>query len=86
MFKKSLAAVAILGAFAGSAMAANVTMYGVIDTGLMYSYKDVDAGKGGPMKVSMASVTTLRARSVSMVVSTLPTASALRARRNLATG
>lgn len=75
MFKKSLAAVAVLGAFAGSAMAANVTMYGVIDTGLMYSYKDVDAGK-----------TTLRARSVSMVVSTLPTASALRARRNLATG
>lgn len=47
MFKKSLAAVAVLGAFAGSAMAANVTMYGVIDTGLMYSYKDVDAGKGG---------------------------------------
>lgn len=46
MFKKSLAAVAVLGAFAGSAMAANVTMYGVIDTGLMYSYKDVDAGKG----------------------------------------
>ena len=44
MFKKSLAAVAVLGAFAGSAMAANVTMYGVIDTGLMYSYKDVDAG------------------------------------------
>ena len=40
MFKKSLAAVAVLGAFAGSAMAANVTMYGVIDTGLMYSYKD----------------------------------------------
>lgn len=34
MFKKSLAAVAVLGAFAGSAFAAEVTMYGVIDTGL----------------------------------------------------
>lgn len=35
MFKKSLAAVAVLGAFAGSAMAANVTMYGVIDTAIL---------------------------------------------------
>lgn len=34
MFKKTLAAVAVLGAFAGSAFAANVTMYGIIDTGL----------------------------------------------------
>lgn len=29
MFKKSLAAVALLGAFAGSAFAADVTLYGV---------------------------------------------------------
>ena len=40
MFKKSLAAVAVLGALAGSAMAAEVTMYGVVDTGLMYQYYD----------------------------------------------
>lgn len=40
MFKKTLAAVAVLGAFAGTAMAAEVTMYGVIDTGLMYQYYD----------------------------------------------
>jgi predicted porin len=34
-------AVAVLGAFAGTAMAANVTLYGVIDEGLNYTYKDV---------------------------------------------
>ena len=44
MFKKSLAAVAVLGSFAGSAFAAEVTMYGVIDTGLMYTYEDVADG------------------------------------------
>ena len=35
MFKKSLAAIAVLGAFAGASMASEVTMYGVVDTGLM---------------------------------------------------
>lgn len=40
MFKKALAAVAVLGAFAGSAFAANVTMYGIIDTGLGYTSTD----------------------------------------------
>jgi predicted porin len=40
-FKKTLAAVAVLGAFAGTAMAANVTLYGVIDEALNYTYKDV---------------------------------------------
>ena len=32
--KKTLAAVAVLGAFAGSALAADVTLYGVVDLGL----------------------------------------------------
>lgn len=41
MFKKTLAAVAVLGAFAGSAMAANVTLYGVVDEALQYTYKKV---------------------------------------------
>ena len=45
MFKKSLAAVAVLGALAGSAMAAEVTLYGVVDTGLMYQYYDEADGK-----------------------------------------
>lgn len=40
MFKKSLAAVALLGAFAGSAFAADVTLYGVVDEGFLYTHKD----------------------------------------------
>ena len=40
--KKSLMALAVMGAFAGTAMAANVTVYGVIDTGLQYQHVDTD--------------------------------------------
>lgn len=40
--KKTLAAVAVLGAFAGSAFAADVTLYGKIDTGLQYVNSSVD--------------------------------------------
>ncbi len=40
--KKTLAAVAVLGAFAGSALAADVTLYGRIDTGLQYTGDQVD--------------------------------------------
>ena len=36
MFKKSLAAVAVLGAFAASSFAADVTFYGKVDAGLKY--------------------------------------------------
>ena len=43
--KKTLAAVAVLGAFAGSALAADVTLYGVVDFGLGYSHSDVDGDK-----------------------------------------
>jgi predicted porin len=44
--KKSLLAVAVLGAFAGTAMAAEVTLYGVVDTGLEYVYsKTKETGK-----------------------------------------
>ena len=42
MFKKSLIAVAALSALAGSAMAADVQIYGRIDTGLRYSQVDYD--------------------------------------------
>lgn len=38
IMKKSLTALAVFGAFAGTAMAADVTMYGVIDTGLAYTH------------------------------------------------
>ena len=40
--KKTLVAVAVLGAFAGSAVAADVTVYGVVDTGFSYTHADAD--------------------------------------------
>lgn len=42
IMKKTLAAVAILGAFAGSALAADVTLYGRVNLGLHYSHVDED--------------------------------------------
>ncbi len=43
--KKTLAALAVLGAFAGSAVAADVTLYGLVDYG--FNYQHVDADKDG---------------------------------------
>ena len=43
--KKTLAAVAVLGAFAGTAMAADVTLYGVVDEGLVYTHTKTDGVK-----------------------------------------
>lgn len=40
--KKNLAAVSVLGAFAGSALAADVQLYGILDTGVGYSHIDMD--------------------------------------------
>ena len=45
MFKKSLAAVAVLGAAAFSAQAADVQLYGLVDYGFQYAEKDTGAGK-----------------------------------------
>lgn len=45
--KKTLAAVAVLGAFAGSALAADVQLYGIVDTGLRYMHFDGDSAKAG---------------------------------------
>ena len=58
--KKTLAALAVLGAFAGSAMAADVTLYGAIDQALSYTYSDVKTFDGsktvdGDNKFEMAS-------------------------------
>ena len=50
MFKKTLAAAALTAAFAGSAFAADVTLYGVVDTGLFYSYNDETNFKGDAIK------------------------------------
>ena len=41
--KKTLAAVAVLGAFTGSALAADVTLYGKIDMGLQYQNTKADS-------------------------------------------
>ena len=38
MFKKTLVAAALAGALVGSAFAANVTLYGVVDEGLLYKH------------------------------------------------
>ncbi len=51
--KKTLAAVAVLGAFAGSALAADVTLYGVIDTGFAYNHTDLDNGLDATDSFSM---------------------------------
>lgn len=45
--KKTLAAVAVLGAFAGSALAADVQLYGTVDTGLRYTHFDADSAAAG---------------------------------------
>lgn len=44
--KKTLAALAVLGAFVGSTYAANVTVYGVVDEGLTFNSLDKDDGAG----------------------------------------
>lgn len=40
--KKTLVAVSVLGAFAGSALAADVQLYGILNTGVGYSHIDMD--------------------------------------------
>lgn len=42
--KKTLAAIAVLGAFAGSALAADVTLYGRVDTGFQYNHTNPAKG------------------------------------------
>ena len=54
--KKTLAAVAVLGAFAGSALAADVQLYGIVDTGFQYLNADSDVtGSDSVNKFSMES-------------------------------
>lgn len=46
MFKKTLVAAAMAGALVGSAFAANVTLYGVVDEALFYTHKTVTTFNG----------------------------------------
>lgn len=52
--KKTLAALAVLGAFAGTSLAADVTLYGVLDYGLKYSRSDKDDGSSATNKFELA--------------------------------
>lgn len=51
--KKTLTAVAVLGALSGAAMATEVTLYGVVDTGFTYQHTE-----GGDDSFAMTSGTT----------------------------
>ncbi len=53
--KKTLAAVAVLGAFAGSALAADVQLYGIVDEGFAYGHVDLDDGKDATDSFSLNS-------------------------------
>ena len=53
--KKTLAAVAVLGAFAGSALAADVTFYGKVDLGLGYLHQEVGSVETDDMSLNSGS-------------------------------
>lgn len=53
--KKTLAAVAVLGAFAGSALADDVQLYGIVDLGVGYNHVDADGFGKDADKFSMKS-------------------------------
>lgn len=55
--KKTLAAIAVLGAFAGSALAADVTLYGRVDTGLQYNHANPDVNWVGAADYKAANKT-----------------------------
>lgn len=61
--KKTLAAIAVLGAFAGTALAADVTLYGKIDGGLNYQHVSKDAQDKETHKVSSSNSNSFEARS-----------------------
>lgn len=52
--KKTLLALAVLGAAAGTAVAADVQLYGVLDYGLKYTHTDNDDGTDATDKLEMA--------------------------------
>lgn len=65
IMKKTLAAIAVLGAFAGTALAADVTLYGKIDGGLNYTHvsKDAQDANDPAHKVSSSNSDSFEARS-----------------------
>ena len=92
--KKTLAALAVLGAFAGSAMAADVTLYGALDTGFEYIHTKTtgdkavdtfdmqtgwDTGNRWGLKAPKTSATAIRSASSSKAASMVTTARWVRA-------
>ena len=61
--KKTLAAVAVLGAFAGTALAADVTLYGKFDGGLNYTHKSAESQDMTTGHISSANSDSFEARS-----------------------
>ena len=55
IMKKTLCALAVLGAFAGTSLAADVTLYGIVDEGLLYTNIDQDTGNGSVDKLELKS-------------------------------
>ena len=53
--KKTLCTLAVLGAFAGTSLAADVTLYGIVDEGLLYSRIDQDTDAGATDKLELKS-------------------------------
>lgn len=65
--KKTLAAVAVLGAFAGSAMAANVELYGSVSTGLVFSHTDSVGDESAQNSVTMESACGMRVQKMDLI-------------------
>lgn len=73
--KKTLAALAVLGAFAGSAMAADVSVYGILDVGFKYVHSDPDdSAKPTTDSFTMAPATTPATASASRALKISATA------------
>lgn len=55
IMKKTLCALAVLGAFAGTSLAADVTLWGIVDEGLLYTSIDKDDGQSSTDKLELKS-------------------------------
>lgn len=73
MFKKSMAAFAVLSLSAGLASASEVTLYGIVDNGLLYKHSKVEAD-GVSKKTDSFALETPRPASASRVPKILATA------------
>lgn len=73
MFKKSMAALAVLSLSAGLASASEVTLYGIVDNGLLYKHSKVETN-GVSTKTDLRAASPPRPASASRVPKILATA------------